>query len=159
MASRPRNVSNRTYEAIGRFIFEFSQLEYEIRHQIAQEVWITEEYFNAIMVHDFAVLCTAAEHVFAICFEKEADKLKEFKKLINRARELSNVRNAVAHGLWVPFKDGGKVIHVPRSLKPNISTEQAADLNKKADEANQLRAQINSMTTNQPIAEKPRPWR
>jgi hypothetical protein len=111
------------------------------------------------MVHDFAVLCTAAEQVFAICFEKEADKLKEFKKLINRAREISNVRNAVAHGLWVPFKDGGKVIHVPRSLKPNISTEQAADLNKKANEANQLRAQINSMATNLPIAKKPRPWR
>jgi hypothetical protein len=159
MVSKQRNVSNRTYEAIGRFIFEFSQLEYEIRHRIAEEVWVSEEYFNAIMVHDFAVLCTAAHHVFQIAFEKEPDRIKEFKALIKKARALADIRNAVAHGLWVPFMEGGKVIHVPRSLKPNISTEQAAALNKKADEARELRAQIEALTTYKLAIKKPKPWK
>ena len=38
MVSKQTNVSNRTYEAIGRFIFEFSQLEYEIRHRVGEAV-------------------------------------------------------------------------------------------------------------------------
>jgi len=156
MAARTENISNKTYEAIGRFIFEFSQLEYEIRYRVAEEAWVMDEYFNAIMVHDFNVLCTAAEHVFEIGFEKDPpQKLKDFKTLIKKARELSNIRNAVAHGLWVPFMEGGKVIHVPRSLKPNISTEQADALNKKADEARQLRAQIAAMAGNRPIEGAP----
>jgi DNA primase len=159
MAGKPKNISNRTYEAIGRFIFEFSQLEYEIRYRVSEEVWISEEYFNAIMVHDFSVLCTAADHVFEICFEKEPEKAKKFKALIKKARALADIRNAVAHGLWVPFMDGGKVIHVPRTLKPNISTEQATALNKKADEACELRAQISSMTTNMTAEMQRKPWR
>jgi hypothetical protein len=62
--------------------------------------------------------------------------------LLKKALSLGVIRNSVAHGLWVPFADGGKVIHVPRSLKPNISTEQAVALEKKADEARAIRAGI-----------------
>ena len=75
------------------------------------------------------------------------------------AEALADIRNAVAHGLWVPFMEGGKVIHVPRSLKPNISTEQAAALNKKADEARELRAQIEALTTYKLAIKKPKPWK
>jgi hypothetical protein len=68
------------------------------------------------------------------------------ERLLNRARTLGNERNSVAHGLWVPFQDGGKVIHVPRSsLKPKISTEQAKILEEKADQANALRAEIEAL--------------
>ena len=50
------------------------------------------------------------------------------------------IRNRVAHGLWVPFEEGGTVHHVPRtSLKPVASANQAASLEKLADDANRLR--------------------
>jgi hypothetical protein len=49
----------------------------------------------------------------------------------------------VAHGLWVPFKDGGTVHHVQRgNLKSRMAADQAAELEKSADEACNLRAQL-----------------
>jgi uncharacterized protein YpmB len=78
---------------------------------------------------------------------------------MKRAKELANVRNAVAHGLWIPFKEGGKLVHVPTSLKPNISTGQAAALIKKAQEARKLRGLVQAMAENKPAKERPKPWR
>jgi hypothetical protein len=35
--------AERTYRAIGRFVFEFSQVEYTIRHYLASEIGLKEE--------------------------------------------------------------------------------------------------------------------
>jgi len=51
-------------------------------------------------------------------------------------------RNRVAHGLWVPSKDGGTVHHVPRNLKSRMDANQAVALEKLADEACKLRAEL-----------------
>ena len=83
----------------------------------------------------------------------------EIRGLMKRAKELANVRNAVAHGLWIPFKEGGKLVHVPTSLKPNISTGQATALIKKAQEARKLRGLVQAMAENKPAKERPKPWR
>jgi hypothetical protein len=137
--------AEKTYRAIGRFVFEFSQLEYAIRHYVAEEVGVMTEYFNAIMTHDFATLCTGAIEVFRHSYSDKRERFEKMERLLNRARTLGNERNSVAHGLWVPFQDGGKVIHVPRSLKAKISTEQAKTLEEKADQANALRAEIEAL--------------
>jgi hypothetical protein len=43
----------------------------------------------------------------------------------------------------MPFKKGGTLVHVPRSkLKGSVSTEQAAALEKKADEVLAVRVAI-----------------
>ena len=56
--------SEKTYRAIGRFIFEFSQAEYTIREYLAQEVRLKDEYFSAVVEsYDVAMLCTVATAV------------------------------------------------------------------------------------------------
>jgi hypothetical protein len=110
---------------------------------MAEEAMLDDIHFNAIMVHDFAVLCTGAIEVFFI--GKEAHKI-EMRKLLNQARLLGDVRNRVAHGLWVAGLDGGRIIYVPRnSLKGKLLNEQAKDLEAKANEANALRAKIEAL--------------
>jgi hypothetical protein len=65
------------------------------------------------------------------------------RKLINKFRNLITERNRVAHGLWVPFKDGGTVHHVSRNkLEPDILPDRADALRKMADEACNIRAEI-----------------
>jgi hypothetical protein len=130
-----------TYHAIGRFMFEFSQLEYAIKHYVAETAGIQEMYFHAVMSHDFALLCTVASEVL---FQNFGEKDKErLKGIISRARALNNERVRVAHGLWVPFKEGGTVLHVSRSsLKPTWDVGQAQHLEDKADEVLKLRMEF-----------------
>jgi hypothetical protein len=54
-----------TYHAIGHFMFEFSQLEYAIKHYVAEAVGIQEMHYHAVMSHDFALLCTVATEVLS----------------------------------------------------------------------------------------------
>ena len=133
--------AERTYRAIGRFIFEFSRAEYTIRYHLAQEIGLAEEHFLAVVEsYDVAMLCTVAVAVFG---KSRADANgAEIEDLINIFRELTQNRNRIAHGLWVPFKEGGTVHHVPRSLKPRTDANQAAVLEKLADEACSLRDKL-----------------
>jgi hypothetical protein len=138
-----QEAAEKTYRAIGRFIFEFSQLEYEIRYRLSEALDVAPWYFNEAMVHDFSPLCTAAISVFQLEFVKEKNRFADIEKLVNKARQFADLRNAVAHGLWIPFKEGGTLVHVPRSkLKGSVSTEQAAALEKKADEVLAVRVAI-----------------
>ena len=141
MDNELHEASERTYRAIGRFIFEFSQAEYAIRYHLALALGLKDEYFDAVIgSYDAAMLCTVASNVF----EKSLSEYN-FKKInvtINKFRGLNDNRVRVVHGLWVPFIDGGTVHHTPRSLKSKTSANQAASLEKLADEAAHLRAEI-----------------
>jgi hypothetical protein len=131
-----------TYRAIGRFIFEFSQVEYTIRYYLAFEIDLKDDFFSAVVEsYDVAVLCSVAKAVFGRSRAKEnAEKIEQ---LINKFLKLNESRKRVAHGLWVPFKDGGTVHHVPRDkLRSVPSANQAAILEKNADEAANLRADL-----------------
>ena len=53
-----------TYRAIGRFIFEFSQVEYTIRHYLAGEIGLHEEHFAAVVEsYEVGMLCSVAIEV------------------------------------------------------------------------------------------------
>jgi hypothetical protein len=48
------------YREIGRFIFQFSQLEYTLRYHVAEMARIGDEYFDIVTSGlDFAKLCPA----------------------------------------------------------------------------------------------------
>jgi hypothetical protein len=49
MSGTNQVAAEKTYRAIGRFIFEFSQAEYTIRHYLAQEIGLDEEHFSAVV--------------------------------------------------------------------------------------------------------------
>ena len=134
--------AEKTYRAIGRFIFEFSQAEYTIRHYVGELIGLNDNYFSDIVEsYDVGLLCAIALSVF----EKSLPRYQvtKLKPLINDFRALNDNRVRVAHGLWVPFKDGGTVHHtLRRGLKSIASANQAASLEKLADEACHLRAEI-----------------
>jgi hypothetical protein len=137
--------SEETYLAIGRFIFEFSQLEYEIRYQIAEAINLEEKFIDPILTHDFAMLCTAANEILGGSMVDS--KRKRLRDIIGECYALNEDRVRVAHGLWVPFREGGVVHHVSRSrLKPARSVQQAQYLQDKATKANELRFRLSQLT-------------
>jgi hypothetical protein len=127
MRSKRQQASDKTFRAIGRFLFEFSQLDYEIRRQVGEAAGVDLIHVHDIMTRDFGPLCIAAIKVFDFEYSGTREKLRREKMrgLLKRAQSLNNTRNVVAHGLWVPFEKGGKVIHIPRTLKLYVSTQQA----------------------------------
>lgn len=141
MSETAPNPEEKVYRAIGRFIFEFSQVEYTIRHYLAEEIWLKEEYFTPVVEsYDVAVLCNVAKNVFAK--GRPGEFAARIEKGIHRFFDLNNDRNRVAHGLWVPFKEGGTVHHVSRNLNAVRLQNQARELEKRADELNGLRAEL-----------------
>jgi len=136
--------STETYHAIGRFIFEFSQLEYSLKHHIAEAVKLDERFIDPIMTHDFAILCTAAIEVLGESMNEE--RRRNLNEIINSCRTINDDRVRIAHGLWVPFREGGVVHHVQRTkLKSRRSIDQAAYLEKQSDRINQLRSEFEKL--------------
>jgi hypothetical protein len=133
--------TEQTYRAIGRFMFEFSQVEYAIRHYLGEVIGLDEKYFSAVVEsYDVGLLVTVVKKVFKTSYGQQDSQIE---KLLNRFHELNIERMRVAHGLWVPSMDGGTVHHVPRNkLSPIRLTEQAKQLEKRADEACALRADL-----------------
>lgn len=134
--------AEQTYRAIGRFMFEFSQVEYTIRHLLGEAVGLNEKYFTAVVEsYDVGLLTTVAKEVFKK--SRSGQRLATIEKLLDRFRELNDHRKRVAHGLWVPFIEGGTVGYVSRNrLTPSRFTQQAKELEKHADTLCQLRADL-----------------
>jgi hypothetical protein len=93
--------TERTYRAIGHFVFEFSQLEYSLKHYVGEEFRLDEKYFSAIVEsYDMAMLCTIVQTVFRQSRSENTARIID--DLVNEVRELNNERVKVVHGLWVP---------------------------------------------------------
>jgi hypothetical protein len=134
-----------TYSAIGHFMFEFSQLEMALRHFTALEAGVKDRYFNAVMTHDFSLLCTMAQELLGKSWKSD-EKQKRFAEIIKECRKMNDARVRVAHGLWVPFMGGGTVHHVSRSsLKPQMSADQAYELEERAKATNQFRFEFETL--------------
>lgn len=137
-----QEASDETYRAIGRFVFEFSQVEYMIRYFLAQEIQLKEEYFSAVVEsYDVGVLINVAKEVFKKT--RHADNGATIEKLLNQFYSSNEHRKRVAHGLWVPFAEGGTVHYVPRNkLASRRFVEQAKELQKEADKLLELRSTL-----------------
>jgi hypothetical protein len=131
-----------TYRAIGHFIHEFSRLENMLRHYVAEEAGIKPEHFDALMRHDFALLCTTAFEVLSFSL-KEKEHEERLKNIINACRKINDERVRVVHGVWNPARFGGAVYHVPRAnLRSRRIYNQAKHLEAQANEAKKLVASL-----------------
>src|SRR5438876_12360341 len=72
------------FSAIGRFISEFSQLEYTLKYLISKKVGLRDKHFPALMSHDFALTCTIAQTILSESVAPE--KLKKLKTFISDCR-------------------------------------------------------------------------
>jgi hypothetical protein len=107
------------FSAIGRFISEFSQLEYTLKYLISKKAGLRDKHFPALMSHDFSLTCTIAQTVLS---ESVAPgKLEDFETFINKCLSLNHDRVRVAHGLWVIANEGGVLQHVSRQKLQNCS--------------------------------------
>src|SRR5262249_38401128 len=95
----PRRDKAQLYEAIGEFVFQYSQLEYQLRWNVALEAKIDKELSDALIgPYDFAMLCTVLEKTV---LKKRPDKdAKVVKKFFNRCRQVNEVRVKIVHGTW-----------------------------------------------------------
>jgi hypothetical protein len=146
MGYNQRAVSNlsgeeRFFSAIGRFIFEFSQLEYTLKLFISKVVGLKDEHFQALMSHDFALTCAIAQTVLGkvVALEKSED----LKTLINKCRSLNDERVRVAHGLWSIVSGSGALHHVSRrKLQVSSHFQEPDALANLADSAAVLRFEL-----------------
>jgi hypothetical protein len=145
---------DRFFSAIGRFIFEFSQLEYSFKFYIAEEINLKDEHFNAVMTHDFALLCTIAEEVLVPSTSKPASS--KLKKLISKCRSLNDERVRIAHGLWYVGQEEGRLFHGPRGrAKDKVHYEKAGEVADLADRANQYRDELTQLVCYMPPVSRP----
>lgn len=77
----------RFYSAIGRFVAEFSYLEFVIKHRIALAIDLQENYGEQIISHDFAMLCTIAQSVMVR--GRDEDQSTRLRTIIAKCRELN----------------------------------------------------------------------
>ena len=118
---------------IGRFVLEFSQMEFTLRHRLAVSLNLPEKYFDIIVSQfDFAKLVTVTG---AILTEQLPEMAQEVAKLVKRCHNLNTERRKLAHGTWTPDGKGFSARYVSGgSLRPEhaLTTEKLRDL---ADEA------------------------
>jgi hypothetical protein len=134
----PDHDYEKTYRAIGHFIFAFSLVEFVIRAKLAEEIGLDKKHFAAVVrSYDVALLCRVAIEVFTKS-RPEANAAR-IKVLIDEFLKFNDTRNRVAHGLWRPDKEDGTVNYVSRnSLKAKRFPSQVEELEKQADGAYDL---------------------
>lgn len=123
----------RTFEAIGRFLFQFSQLEFTVRIFLSAQIGLKKEHFDIVTApYDFRMLCTVTEAIALIRFPRRKEDIKDlFKKFL----ALNDNRNRIAHGLWSEAPGRGLIArHVARtSLKAQIHFKNPDEIEKLSD--------------------------
>jgi hypothetical protein len=133
------------YREIGRFIFNFSQLEFLIRHSLAAAIDIRHPLFDALISPiDFALLCRVTPVVLIEKLDPKESAKYRIKELFNGCSKINDRRNQIAHGTWSwgeGTEDSVNLRHVSRqSLKDNYYFEHVDEIRAAADEVERLRA-------------------
>jgi hypothetical protein len=129
------------YEAIGEFIFRFSQLEFTIRARLFHALGLKQELFDIITgPYDFAMLCTVAAETLKCMPTVTAAKQKTIDKYFNDCKGFNAAnRVVVAHGMWTT--SGAR--HVSRnSLKAKTHFPEVKELKEKCNELRILMIRI-----------------
>jgi hypothetical protein len=122
---------------IGRFLFEFSQLEFTIRVALANLLALNDNSFEIVTSpYNFAALCNVTCKMSCL---KSPQRKDEFEKIYNACQTLNNTRVIVAHGMWVDDMDGLFARHVSRkSLEAKFHSFKNGELERFAEEAQRL---------------------
>jgi hypothetical protein len=130
------------FMAIGEFIFEFSQLEFTIRHLVGDALNLKDHARFDIVTspYDFATLCRVASKLVQ-SFEDCDEALREdVERTFNRCLALNDDRVRIAHGTWT-IRGGAR--HVARStLKASEYFTTPDAIQEKADQARRLTSSV-----------------
>lgn len=129
------------FQAIGEFIFEFSQLEFTIRHALGAALDLRDDtLFDAVTSpYDFAALCRVTDTVLKEAFkgDEHAASHVEIDKIFRACLAINDDRVRIVHGTWT-IEGGAR--HVQRStLKAKDYFDKPDDIVAKAHEAADLK--------------------
>jgi hypothetical protein len=127
---------------IGRFIFEYSQLEFDLRQHFRRKIGFGRQ-FNDVMSagFDFARLCNALKAISAI--EEGGQPHPVLAKHLKSCMEINDIRVAVVHGHWVSTLGGDTVVKVSvQNMKRQRLLEKDGELARWSDAIKVLRADI-----------------
>jgi hypothetical protein len=126
---------------IGRFIFEFSQLEFSIRAVLVSRLKLSEEYFNIVTgPYDFAKLCNVTREASIV---KYPERKAELGRLFKACLKLNESRVLVAHGMWLDDLDGLSLRIVSRgTFQTHVHSFKKDELERLADKAQELMQRV-----------------
>jgi hypothetical protein len=137
------------YTAIGQFMFQFSQLEFIVRHALGDALNMSETGANApfdivTSPYDFATLCNVTKAIFLRTMGCEESDRKEIEDIMNACMKLNvEERVPIAHGTWFIDETGLGARHVPRNkLEVTIKYSRIADIDAAAQKAATLRSRL-----------------
>lgn len=137
------------YTAIGQFVFEFSQLEFIIRHALGEALGLSEKGADAqfdivTSPYDFASLCNVTKAVFMRTMNCNEKGCKEIETIMNACLTLnSEERVPIAHGTWFIDETRLGARHVPRGkLEMAVKYSRIADIDAAAQKAATLKIRL-----------------
>jgi hypothetical protein len=137
------------YAAIGQFMFEFSQLEFIIRHALREALALSEigndaQFDIVVSPYDFGSLCNVTKAIFMRTTRCEEDDRKEIESIMNACMTLNNEeRVPIAHGTWFIDDTGLGARHVPRTrLETTTKFSRIADIDAAAQKAATLKTRL-----------------
>lgn len=135
--------STNLFREIGRFVFEYSQLEADLRRVFRKKLGVDRKFDNILTSSfDFSRMCTVLAEISAIEDGGKADPMLK-KLLLSDCQEVNRIRVHVVHGRWNSSAWGDDVIHVSRQgMKPQIMPANTGDLDRESDRIMKLRFDI-----------------
>jgi hypothetical protein len=137
------------YTAIGQFMFEFSQLEFIIRHALGEALALSEigddaQFDIVVSPYDFVTLCNVTKAIFMRTMRCKEDDRKEIEAIMNACMALNNnERVPIAHGTWFIDDSGLGACHVPRNrLETTVKFSRIADIDAAAQKAATLKSRL-----------------
>ncbi len=132
---------DRQFQAIGHFLFQFSQLEFSIRAVLTGRLGLTGDYFDAVTApYDFRMLCAVTSRVTIIKYPAQKS---DVEKLFKECLKHNDSRVIVAHGMWRDDMDGLSARTVSRaSLQAQSHSFKSDELQRFADKAQELMQRV-----------------
>jgi putative transcriptional regulator len=129
--AEPEN-TRRLYMLIGKFIFSFSELEFLLRHTLAEVLKIDNKIFYPVTTgYDFATLCRVTQSVCKIASPYSEQERDEIGKVLKSCLRLNDERVRIAHGTWFMSDTEVGTDHVSRQkLEPETYYSHIEELEK-----------------------------
>jgi len=126
------------------FIFEFSQLEFYIRHALRCASGLSDEQFSVLSASiDFAPLCTSTKEFFRRFVDHTRHNQKEVDDLFKECLSINQRRVQIAHGTWFVDEIGLGTHHVARgSFSPKVLFKKTEELDQVTEKILGLQSRI-----------------
>lgn len=127
---------------IGRFIYQFSQLEFTLQFTLSTMLKLDERVSTPLMASlDFASLCRSIKSVYTALHPEDTDRIKAAHDLISEIMALNDHRVAIVHSLWHPDITGQHMA----AHRVTRDTHKARRLYKDRDELPKLVAKASDL--------------